>query len=78
MTTDNHIRVRSEVKSGKLVKAMYGKILEDIALAHPSKKGGYPLIQFKYFLNPDYTTNLEFDPKHNLFTTLKDFEQVRW
>lgn len=69
-------RVRSEVKNGKLNKAMYGKILSDISLAHPSKRGGFPAIQFKYYLNPDYTQNLEFDTKRNLFLNLPDREKV--
>lgn len=70
-------RVRSEVENGKLKKAMYGKILADIALAQPSKNGGFPIIQFKYYLNPDYTRNLEFDPNRNLFLNLPVREQVR-
>jgi len=69
-------RVRSEVENGKLKKAMYGKILADIALANPRKKGGFPSIQFKYYLNPTYTNNLEFDPNRNLYTDLKSFERV--
>lgn len=70
-------RVRSEVENGKLKKAMYGKILADIALAQPSKNGGFPSIQLKYYLNPDYTRNLEFDPKRNLFLNLPENERVR-
>ncbi len=33
-------------------------------------------VYFTYSLNPDYTRNLEFDPKRNLFDNLSDLEQV--
>lgn len=69
-------RIRSEVEKGKLKKAMYGKILRDIEIANPIKKGRLPTIHFKYYLNPDYTRNLEYDPTRNLFTNLKDTERV--
>lgn len=72
---DNYIfRVRSEVKDGKLVRAMYGKIRGPIQIEpriEPTE------IYFKYYLNPDYTRNLEFDPKRNLFTDLSNLEQVK-
>lgn len=72
--TDNYLfRVRSEVKDGKLVKAMYGKIRGPIQIdprVEPAK------IFFAYYLNPDYTRNLEFDPKRNLFGNLSDLERV--
>lgn len=69
-------RVRSEEENGHLKKAMYGKILSDIKLTSAKKKGGMPGIVFKYYLNPDYTRNLEFDPKRNLFDALPELEQV--
>ncbi len=73
---DNFIfRVRSEQKDGKLIKAMYGKILGPIAIGDISRKDT-ATIQFKYYLNPDYTRNLEFDPKRNLFGPLPPLEQV--
>jgi hypothetical protein len=60
-------RVRSEVDNdGKLVKAIYGKILGDIRFVSlAGKKGGFKM---RYYLNPDWTRNLEFDPKRNLFS----------
>lgn len=66
-------RVRSEVKNGKLVRAMYGKIYGDIVFEPRGSKTAS--ILFKYFLNPDYTRNMEFDPQRNLFTGLSDLER---
>ncbi len=72
---NNYIfRVRSEEKDGKLVRAMYGKIQGDIRVGPENDKTAY--ISFKYYLNSDYTRNLEFDPKQNLFKGLKSTEQV--
>lgn len=68
-------RVRSEVENGKLKKAIYGKILGDIDIG--TKKEGNAYLEFKYYLNPDHTRNLEFDPKRNLFLNLPDRERVR-
>jgi len=58
-----YFRVRSEEKNGKLLRAMYGKIHGDIRFDPRGEKTVN--ILFKYFLNPDYTRNLEFD--RNLF-----------
>jgi hypothetical protein len=66
-------RVRSEVKNDKLIRAMYGMIYGDIVFAPSGSKTAK--IIFKYFINPDYTRNMEFDPKRNLFTGLSDLEQ---
>jgi len=68
---NNYIfRVRSEVdKNGKLIRAMYGKIRGEIQFAPlGSTKGkeGYGAVGMHYYLNSDYTRNLEFDPKRNL------------
>ena len=72
---NNYIfRIRSEEEDGKLVKALYGKIHGDIRFDPREGKAG--AISFKYYLNPDYTRNLEFDPKRNLFKNLKSFERV--
>ena len=68
-------RVRSEEKDGKLVRAMYGKIQGP--LIFDAVFSDTASISFKYYLNPDYTRNLEFDPKRNLFGSLPDLEQVR-
>jgi len=72
---NNYIfRVRSENKGGKLSRAMYGKLHGDIGF----ELKGTPTasINFIYYINPDYTRNLEFDPKRNLFTNLKSTEAV--
>lgn len=76
---DRHyiVRVRSEEKNGKFIRGMYGKIFSDIKLLTARKTGGMPSLSFTYYLNPDYTRNLEFDPKRNLFGTLPDLEQVK-
>ena len=72
---NNYIfRVRSEVRNGKLLHAMYGKIQGDIEVYPGNSKTA--AIVFKYYLNPDYTRNLEYDPNRNLFQNLKSFEQV--
>ena len=68
-----YIRVRSEVKNGKIVRAMYGKMYGDIVF---DPRISTAQIIFKYYLNPDYTRNLEFDSRHNLFKDLKPSEQV--
>jgi len=58
-------RVRSEVdENGNLVKAMYGKIKGKIEFEPRRSKTAK--IYLYYYLNPDYTRNLEFDPKRNL------------
>ncbi len=65
-------RVRSEEMDSKLIRAMYGKINGEIRFDPMNSKTAY--IIFKYFLNPDYTRNLEFG--ENLFKNLKSTEQV--
>jgi hypothetical protein len=71
---NNYIfRVRSESENGKLKRAMYGKILGDIRFGPIGGNGGF---EMHYYLNPDYTNNLEFDPKKNLFTNLPQTEGV--
>jgi hypothetical protein len=75
MEDNNYIfKIRSEHKDGKFHRAMYGKILGDFNFTVGS--GTIARIGFKYYLNPDYTKNLEFDPKRNLFTNLKSTETV--
>jgi len=71
---NNYIfRVRSEERDGKLIRAMYGKINGEIRFDPMNSKTAY--IIFKYFLNPDYTRNLEYG--ENLFKNLQSTEQVR-
>jgi hypothetical protein len=59
------IRVRTVLDSqGQVKRALYGKIYGDF-------------MRFRYYLNPKANDlNVEFDPKHNLLTGLKSFEQV--
>ena len=65
---NNYIfRIRSEEKDGKLWKAMYGKILGEIRFDPMMSKTAY--ILFEYFVNPDYTRNLEHGK--NLFEDVK-------
>ncbi|WP_145915411.1 hypothetical protein [Geobacter anodireducens] len=71
---NNYIfRVRSETENGKFKRAMYGKILGDIRFGPIGGNGGF---EMHYYLNPDYTRNLEFDPKRNLFSNLPEGEGV--
>lgn len=74
--TDNYFfRIRSEEKDGKFVRAMYGKIVGTFDFSTVNSKTA--TISFKYYLNPDYSRNLEFDPTRNLFLNLPDYERVR-
>lgn len=72
---NNYIfRIRSEEKNGEFIRGMYGKIYGDIEFDPRGSKTA--TLFFRYFLNPDYTTNLEFNPNRNLFTNLKSTETV--
>lgn len=72
---NNYIfRIRSEEKNGKLLRAMYGKFQGDINFGVDRKRK--ISITFTPYLNPDYSRNLEFDPKQNLYSDLKSFEHV--
>ncbi|KAF0220889.1 MAG: hypothetical protein FD174_886 [Geobacteraceae bacterium] len=73
---NNYIfRIRSEVKDGKIVRAMFGKIIGDVKF-DPMNNIKLADIVFKFYLNPDYSHNLEFDSKRNLFTNLKSTETI--
>lgn len=66
-------RVRSEVdEQGNLKRAMYGKIIKDI-IPYPSDSKTVRF-RFTYYLNPDYTRNLEYDIDRNLFSPLPSRE----
>lgn len=67
-------RVRSEEKDGRFERAMYGKIIKFINFTAMGTKTAE--IYFTYYLNPDYTRNLEFDPKRNLCGILPDLERI--
>jgi len=62
------------VRASSAKSAMYGKIQRDIELRALGQ--GTAGVAFTYYLNPDHTRNLEFNPERNLFTDLKSFEQV--
>jgi hypothetical protein len=65
-----YFRVRSVTVNGKVLRGFYGKIYGDIKFLGK--------LQFTYYLNPDGTRNVEFDPKKNLFQKLKPLEEPRW
>jgi hypothetical protein len=70
-------RVRTVLdSSGHVVTALYGKIHGDIKF-YVGTKAPKPGLGFTYYLNPTPNDrNVEFDPKRNLFTNLKDEERV--
>lgn len=76
-SSNNYIfRVRTETdKNGKVKRAMYGKILGELNTFF-SDNNEKIVIRMHYYLNPDHTRNLEFDPKRNLFTNLPKNENV--
>lgn len=57
-----------------LDKSMFGKIRGDISFS--LLKDGNANIHFIYYLNPNWSRNLEFDPKQNLFKNLSRDEVV--
>lgn len=67
--TNYFYRVRSEVdEKGNFKRAMYGKIINDVKIDPRGNTTGD--IRFTYYLNPDYSLNLEYDPEANLFSPL--------
>jgi hypothetical protein len=66
----------SEPKGGASggMNHLFGKIVDGFAVV--SKGSKTAKISFTYYLNPDGTRNLEFDPKRNLCPNLKSWEQV--
>ncbi len=66
-------RIRSE-GDGALEKALYGKILGH--LSYDPIFTETAKIYFKYYLNPEYNRNLEYDPNQNLFGGLSSLEKV--
>jgi len=75
--TFHFFRIRSEVdNNGKLKRAMYGK-MQGRLKADPRTRGkGAAKFELRYWLNPDYTRNLEFDIDRNLFSPLPTGEQI--
>jgi hypothetical protein len=60
------LRVRTELDAqGHVIRAWYGKIYGDF-------------FDMVYYLNPDGTRNVEFDPKRNLFKPRDDRDSAFW
>jgi len=69
-------RVRTVLdEQGNVVHALYGKITTDIGFSVRKKETA--AVEFTYYLNPDGTRNMEFDPKRNLLRGLTRLEEVR-
>lgn len=66
-------RIRSTMSDYGLVVGLYGKVLGDFDIE--TTIDGDSFLRFKYYLNPDGSRNLEFDPKRNLFIGLSRIEQ---
>ena len=77
-TMNYFFRVRSVVDAeGRVVSALYGKIHGDIRFFIGTKAPRSGLA-FTYYLNPDGTRNVEFDPKRNLFKSAKPGDSAFW
>lgn len=62
-------RVRTVEQDGKIVSALYGKIIGGVEI-YP-KSNGTCMLRVRYYLNPTpLDRNMEFDLKRNLFTDL--------
>lgn len=68
-------RVRTEEINNNYYRSMYGKIHGPIKFYLVSTDTGH--LSFRYYLNPDYTKNLEFDMNHNLFENLERREKMK-
>lgn len=74
-SNDSYVfRIRSEEGDSGIV-GLYGKIRGVIEIGN--LRDTNPKINFKYYLNPDGTRNLEFDPNRNLFQGLRMLEEVQ-
>jgi hypothetical protein len=61
-----YFRIRTVLDSqGNVVSALYGKIHDPISFSPSVRK---PQVTFMYYVNPDSTRNVEFNPEINLFT----------
>jgi len=67
-----YFRVRSSEDGGRLARGMYGKIRGEIRFDINAR--GTASIAMDYYLNPDYSTNLEFDPGRNLVVGANSYE----
>lgn len=71
---NNYIfRVRSQESRERTCRAMYGKIIGDFDFSPGDGKTA--TIRFAYYLNPDYSMNLEFDRNRNLFHEISELEK---
>jgi hypothetical protein len=71
-----YFRVRTILRDGQVMSALYGKMTKGFFLAPLASKTCK--IQINYYLNPTpLDRNMEFDVKQNLFTGLKYEEQPR-
>jgi hypothetical protein len=69
-------RVRTTIDDkGGVAHALYGKVHGSFRVSGILRDEAK--VSFTYYLNPDGTRNLEFDPTRNLFTNLGEFEEVR-
>lgn len=57
-----YLRIRSRMgPDGRIVSAWYGKVY-----GRKSDFAGFPRLLLDYYLNPDGTRNVEYDPQRNL------------
>ena len=70
----NDIGYIFRVRSSSPGTVMYGKIQGDVNIS--AIKNNTVSIGFAYYLNPDHSRNLEYDPKRNLFTDIKHYEPI--
>lgn len=68
-------RIRTVRDGAKIRSALYGKIHGDIGVDIINSKTAF--IFLSYYLNPDGSRNVEFDPNKNLFIDLPVIERVR-
>ncbi len=77
--TNYFFRVRTELdKDGNVISGLYGKIHGEIRIGNFVRLySDKPYISFNYYLNPNNNdTNIEFDPKRNLFRGVPDRKKV--
>jgi hypothetical protein len=73
-----YFRIRTVMKDGKIVSALYGKLAEGFQISKNSD-GKACLIHLRYYLNPvSLDRNMEFDPNKNLLRKLgRDDDPIR-
>ncbi len=72
---DNKCAYFFRTRSGREGGPLYGKVINDFGYILMNTKT--VKITFSYYLNPDGTRNMEFDPKRNLFKNLKSYDELR-